>query len=362
MARLEIIVKRDTCLGYDVFRGSIEARSLAPAMWIDFYDQDVNPYGYQRPFNTRRRQEAAEYAANEPNAFWPESIVAIRENSEVDNAEDRVKYEFIGLEGSESDFGKLVVEFNDARTEYIGSEHVNWRRAFSQVDCQHRLGYLANSDRHVTICIIPGISRLEEARIFKTINDTQKKISTSLVDVIVMLLSENELEQPDIHWAFNLGIDVGSSFYKLVDAEGRNVVGQSYAVTLRTLRTCASSLVGGKRYIREQVTSNTEYDQIYLFLRNYWNVVRGLWPSEFSDRRRYKLMTVPGLKGLSRFGRPVFWHAMEDGDISERRIRTFFRGRPALIDWSVNGPFRDATGNAGARVVYEALIDAYGVP
>lgn len=201
MGRIEIKVKRDTCLGYEVFRGSVEARELAPALWIDFYDQELNQYGYQRPFNTKRSEKAAEYAESEEKAFWPESILAIRDNSEVDEADDKVTYEFIPASNSAIEFGTLVVEYNENRTELVGKQEVNWRRAFSQVDCQHRLGYMMDSDKSVTVCIIPGIGRLEEARIFKIINDTQKKISTSLVDMIVMLLSKNKLEEPEIHWA-----------------------------------------------------------------------------------------------------------------------------------------------------------------
>ena len=362
MGRIEIKVKRDTCLGYEVFRGSVEARELAPAMWIDFYDQELNQYGYQRPFNTKRSEKAAEYAESEEKAFWPESILAIRDNSEVDEADDKVTYEFIPASNSAIEFGTLVVEYNENRTELVGEQEVNWRRAFSQVDCQHRLGYMMDSDKSVTVCIIPGIGRLEEARIFKIINDTQKKISTSLVDMIVMLLSKNKLEEPEIHWAYNLGIDIGSSFYKLVGAEGRNLLGQKYVVALRTLKTCVSSLIGGKRYVRTHVKTQPEYNEIYLFLRNYWNAINRLWPIEFNDtQNRFKLMTVPGLKGLSRYGRGIFDKSMEDGDTSQQRIEGFFDD-PGLIDWSVRGPLRDATGNAGMRVVFDELVKQYGMP
>ncbi len=363
MGRIEIEVKRDTCLGYQVYRGNVRASELAPAMWIDFYDQEHNPYGYQRPFNTKRSKQAAEYANNQEKAFWPESILAIRDNSEVAEPDDEVNYRFIPISSKSGNFGKLVVDYNENRTENIGGQEVNWRRAFSQVDCQHRLGHMMDVDKYVTVCIIPGITRLEEALMFKTINDTQKKISTSLVDAIVMLLSSSPLEAPEIHWAYNLGIDVGSKFYKLVDAEGRNIAGQEYVVTLRTLRTCVSSLVGGKRYIRYLVTTVAKYNEVYVFIRNFWNVIHSLWPAEFADtQKRFKLMMVPGLKGLSRYGRWIFFEAIADGDISEHRIKSFFAVGPNVIDWSVGGPFRDATGNAGARVVFEELVKQYGKP
>lgn len=361
MGRIKIRVKKDTCLGYEVFRGSIKAGELAPAMWIDFHDEELNPYGYQRPFNVKRSLEAAQYATNEEKAFWPESILAIRDNSEVDEDNDKVYWNFVPEKAPNAAFGTLVVEYNESRTENIGGQKVNWRRAFSQVDCQHRLGQMERSDKYVTVCIIPDLTRIEEAIIFKIINDTQKKISTSLVDAIVLISTTNPLDIPEIHWAYDLGIDPGSSFFKLVSSEGRNIRGLPYLVTLRTLKTCVSSSVTGKRYIKKHITSQSEYDQVYLFLRrNFWNAIHHLWPNEFRDNINFKLMTVPGLKGLARYGRRIFLKAMDDGDISRERIEECFVGGPSLINWSVIGPFRDATGNAGARVVFEELGNQYG--
>jgi len=234
-----------------------------------------------------------------------------------------------------------------------------WRRAFSQVDCQHRLGKMGNSDRYVTVCIIPGIDRTQEAIIFKIINDKQKKISTSLVDAIIQL-SQNPFEAPEVHWGFSLSRDMGSCFYKKVNMEGRNIAGQVYLVTLRTLQTSISSLVGGKRFIYQNMTAPAVYDQFYILIRSYWNEVSNLWPNEFADTRNFKLMTVPGLKGLARYGRKFLKDAFEVGSNS-----TNLRGKinmvgASVMDWSSRGPLIDATGNAGIRVVYQLLVQNYG--
>jgi DGQHR domain-containing protein len=361
MAKLTIDVKKDKCLGYIVYRGCIQAKKLWPALWIDFHDEELNPWGYQRPFDSDRSQKAADYANSGDKVFWPESILSIRDNSEVDDDEDRVSYKFIEHDKG-SDFGKLVVEFNETRTENIGGVIVPWRRAFSQVDCQHRLGHMSDSDTYVTICIIPGIERLEEAQIFKIINDKQKKISTSLVDAIVLIGTTNPVDAPDIHWAYNLGIDVGSSFYKHVSSEGRNISGQKHLVTLRTLRNCCASIVGNKRGIENYVGTLDSYNEVYIFIRNYWNIIKEMWPREFKDNTNYKLMSVPGLKGLSRFGRGICQKSLDEGDTTKRFIRKFFSPSRGSINWSNSGPFRDATGNAGARVVFEGLLRKYGNP
>jgi DGQHR domain-containing protein len=359
MAQIKIAVVKDDCLGYTVFRGSVRACDLEPATWIDFYDEEVNPLGYQRPFNEERSQDAA-YYAEQPRAFWPESILAIRDNIEVHDENDQVKYEFLPVSVGNK-FGELIVSYNDQRTEKIGGQDFKWKRAFSQVDCQHRLGKMSSSDKYVTVCIIPDIKIHEEAIIFKTINDTQKKISTSLVDAIIQL-SQNPLEAPEIHWGFSLSRDVGSCFYKKVNMEGKNVAGQTYLVTLRTLRTSISSLLSGKKFINENMTTSAVYDQFYILIRSFWNEVRDLWPSEFSDTRNYKLMTVPGLKGLARYARKIFKNAFEVSSNNTNLTSIINRIGSNKMNWSVSGPLRLASGNAGVREVYQLLVNIYGAP
>lgn len=359
MAKIKISVVKDVCLGYTVYRGSVKACDLDPATWIDFYDEDVNPRGYQRPFNEERSEDAAKYA-DEPKAFWPESILAIRDNMEVEEEDDKITYNFAPASAG-SKFGELIVDYDDQRMETIEHHVFKWRRAFSQVDCQHRLGKMCGSDKYVTVCIIPEITRLEEAIIFKTINDTQKKISTSLVDAIIQL-SQNELEAPDVHWAFALSRDIGSCFYKKVNMEGKNIAGQVYLVTLRTLKTSISSLVGGKRYININMGTMADYDQFYILIRSYWNEISKLWPKEFSDIRNFKLMTVPGLKGLARYGRKIFKNAFELGNNNTDLTKRIKKVGASVMDWTSRGVLKDATGNAGARAVYELLVTNYGAP
>lgn len=357
MAQIRIGVMEDVCLGYTVYRGSVKASDLEPATWIDFYDEEVNPLGYQRPFNEGRSMDAARYA-EENNAFWPESILAIRDNSEIEDEDDHVRFNFVTV-STESKFGELIVDYNGARTENLQGQIFKWRRAFSQVDCQHRLGKMGDSDRYVTVCIIPGINRFEEAVIFKTINDRQKKISTSLVDAIIQL-SQGKLEAPEVHWAFNMSRDVGSCFYKRVNMEGRNIAGEVYLVTLRTLRTSISSLASGKRYISNNMNDMGSFDQFYILIRSYWNEVSRLWPTEFNDTRNYKLMTVPGLKGLVRYSRRIFRDALETGGNKTNLTGVVNRVGTGVMDWSSSGPLMFASGNAGARAVYELLVRNYG--
>ena len=349
MVKLELDVIKDRCLGRIVFRGSCPAKKLVEASWIDFHDLDRNRYGYQRPFDEKRSQLAADYAENISDAFWPECILAIRDNDEIEEEEDKVNWKFVEYPGAGGKFGKLVVKYNETKTENIAGVVVPWRRAFSEVDCQHRLGKMTNSNKLVTFCCFVDMKRKDEAIIFRTINDKQKKISTSLVDAIILITDSNG--PVSIKWAYNLGIDPGSAFNRLVATGGRNLEPPERMVTLRTLQTCCSMTI--------PASASGNFQLGYEFLRNYWNVVKDMWGTEFSDPKNYKLMTIPGLKALARFGRPIFMKIVDIQDPRRSNIEAAFYNDPTRINWSVRGPLREASGNPGVRIIFEALRQAY---
>ncbi len=351
MVNLELDVIRCQCLDKEVFRGSASADQLVKACWIDFHDLERNKYGYQRPFDEKRSQLAADYANKTVGAFWPECILAIRNNNEVDEEKDKVVWEFVEQPGSNGQFGKLIVTYNEENVENIAGKVVPWRRAFSEVDCQHRLGNMGNSTKQVTFCCFPNLTRTEEAVIFKTINDKQKKISTSLVDAIILITDPNG--PIHIRWAYNLGIDPGSPFNRLIDTGGRNLVPPTRMVTLRTLQTCLKMMMPNRSL------ENGGASIGYAFARYFWNVIKQMWGTEFSDPKNYKLMTIPGLKALSRFGRHTFLQVLDTQDASESRIKAAFYNDPSRIDWSAMGTLREASGNPGVRIIYDALIQAF---
>jgi len=246
------------------------------------------------------------------------------------------------------------VDFNRDGSTQIDGEDVPWRRALSQVDCQHRLGAMARSSKSVTFCIFPGISRRDEAIIFRTINAKQKGISTSLVDAIIHRTDPNA--PPQVGWAWDLGHDPGSPFNRLVWTGGRGRVPASYLISLAGLRQTLQVLVPSS-LLKEQ-----DPTLWYPFVRNFWEVVKSLWPKEFVDKERmFKLQTVPGQRGLAQFGQHIFRKVVDSQDIGRGPIQAAF-GDPAKIDWGQKGPFELATGKGGQREVYRKLVEVYGLP
>ena len=353
---IELKVIRDTCLGYEVFRGSAPAKDIVEASWIDFHDPEQNPYGYQRAFDDNRSAKAREYAENavESNkSFWPESILAVRNDADIEDDEE-VQSSFQADPTSDGRFGTLKVTYTKGYTKLINGQILPWRRAFSQVDCQHRLGNMHNSSMPVTFCIFVEMSRHQEALVFRDINRNQKGIPTALVDTIIYSTDDN----PPAHiaWAWNLGIDSGSSLYRLVDTGGR---GQGETlINSRGLQQSLKLLIPPKYIDAGQIT----HDQGYEFVRNFWNIVREEWPNEFADKTAYKMMVNPGVRALSRIGRRVLELKLDVQDFSREPIEQYLRNGKPKADWSLTGPLKDATGKGSEKRVFEELDRWFGKP
>ena len=350
---IELKVIRDTCLGYEVFRGSAPAKDIVEACWIDFHHPQQNSLGYQRDFDEKRSQKARDYAETGEKSFWPECILAIRKDDEIDERE-KVKWGFQLDPNSNEPFGTLSVTYTKGLTNIIYEQPEPWRRAFSQVDCQHRLGSMADSEQSITFCVIPGISRREEAKVFRAINQNQKGIPTSLVDTIIF---RTDPDAPaNISWAWNLFTDVGSPFYNRVDTGGRGQ--EDTLIKFRGLQQSLNMLIP----VRHVVSGDIDATQGYLFARNYWNTVKQEWPTEFEDKNNYKMMVNPGVRALSRIGRKVFDVGLDSQNFGADRIEQYLKKGKENVDWSSTGPLMDATGKGAEKRVFEQLLDWLGEP
>lgn len=383
MKRISIPVVKCQSLGHTVYRGSVKAKELYPALWIDRYDEDVNPLGYQRPFESERSKDAAKYAEEEPTGFWPECVLNIR--AEDNNSKTTaVLYAFNPISPG-SHYGVLTVDYDETKVKQFGAEQVPWERAFSEVDCQHRLGMMANSEKEVTVCIFERLNRLEEALIFRVINEKQKKISTSLVDLLIFHLGKGDLYKPTLAWSMKLDSDPLSPFYQKV-YKGGSKAGKTYIVSLRTLHECMKLMLGddeipelisGKQQMsilkRRQnsvvyqtildpnVTGTQKqknFDKAYEFIRTYWKVASDLWKDEWepSKYKQYKLLTVPGLKGLAMVSGSIFEICRQKDDYSYHFIEELMSLAARWVNWDKDtGDFVGATGNAGAVIVRNTL-------
>src|SRR5207244_6770919 len=114
----------------------------------------------------------------------------------------------------------------------------------AQVDCQHRLGMMSESDIPLTFQCFLGLSPRDEMAIFNIINGKAKGLSSSLLDYhTTKLASDLAATQLDLYIAKMLHDDPGSVWHGKVKLGGTATQGNTRRVSLRGLQTATKLLL-----------------------------------------------------------------------------------------------------------------------
>ena len=338
---LEIPVLRHKVLGVDVLRGYARLCDLARMSRADVYDQKTNPSGTQRDLSPKHARDAYLYVKTEEFAFWPEIFLCAR-------SQDVISYSAID---SKDGFGHLTVELSSIRaTQEI---------LISRVDGNHRLHFAGGDydgytpiEKMVSFCLAYGLTQEEEIKLFRDINNNQRRMSTSHLDNITVRLSAEDAlkrKEPHLYIAKRLSEDTSSPLYGLVYQGGRQIAG--VPVPLRTLRT-------GINYMMSRPTRLTALDDPdaqYRVIRNYFEAVKKWVPEGWKEPKESLVLRGAGLWGICFIGAEVIDRALGDGKFkSEDMLRILRSGKS--WDWSKNGEFKGLSGRGGAVAMRDKVV------
>src|SRR5439155_4556651 len=111
-------------------------------------------------------------------------------------------------------------------------------KVFTQVDCQHRLGYLNDLPLDLPFMCFLGLTEREEMEVFNVINSKAKGLSTSLLDFHdSRLAADLAAERPELFIAIHLKNDAESPWFNQVHLGGKATSGLTRRASLRTLQT-----------------------------------------------------------------------------------------------------------------------------
>ena len=195
--RLPVI--KGKVLGVNVLRGYASLADLARVSRADIYDQKLNPTGTQRDLSPKHSRDAYQYVATHDFAFWPEVFLCVRDQSVIE----------ISSLSKDKSFCELKI--------YLDSIETRKGISISRVDGNHRLHFADGRsegfpplDKTVSFCLAYDLSLEQEIRLFRDINNNQRRMNTSHLDKIETRLTEEErlkASNPGLYIAQRLGED-----------------------------------------------------------------------------------------------------------------------------------------------------------
>lgn len=228
-------------------------------------------------------------------------------------------------------------------------------KIFSQVDCQHRLGHLADRDISLPFMTFLGLTVREEMEIFNVINGKAKGLNPSLIDYHEATLRAPTLAnaKPELHIAMQLNERKDSPWCQRLDLGGNGSVGLKRYASLRTMQKAA------RRFLKTSQLDAKDFAVVApAACIAFWKAIQMLLPQQWDEPRRhllikgigvYSLMSLAG--DLVREGRAL------QLDLDDKYFAAVLSDFIRAIDWSNHGPMRGFGGQSGADRAYQLIRD-----
>lgn len=331
-------------------------------------DQSTSPrqHGYQRDplvarFPAIGRYYATEEEGERRNAHLITPIIAsVRVYTEKDQEDFNRMLDAGDIDGIHKKFGKSVV---------------------SIVDGQHRMGGLfwawerdPEFNPDVPVMLYYGLRYTDEAKLFDTVNSTQRKLPKALIEVTKQHLDadEDSHAQTIRNVAFALAQDGDSVWYDKVNMTGAR--DPQRRITYEGLRRATGNMLH-ERLIARLNSRGIPLDRV---AKRYWEMVARTSAPAWQGRPRvvtdpdtgnkveepvqYRLTDLAGVASVSRLGADIISTSLEQSRTEE----DFWSAMASLvsklgqIDWEKRpgNPWTSAgAGFAGLTGLYRMLFD-----
>lgn len=304
-----------------VFLGFAPANVLFNLSFADVLDEDTRR-GYQRRFNPKHSLDFRMYIQQENSSTIPLTF----------NLRPRTDDAWKILERTDS---TAVLEIQEGAGKVL-----------TQVDCQHRLGYLNDVTVDLPFMCFLGLTEREEMEVFNVINSKAKGLSTSLLDFHDATLAKDlASERPELFIALHLNNNSESPWYRQLDLGGTNTSGLMRRASLRTMQRAVKRFLGQAKVLR----AHTPEAAAHIVL-DYWSAVAVVLREAWDRPRQHLINKGVGVYALMAIAGDLYTESAGQG-CDKRFFVTKLAEFITDVDWSSQGPLKGFGGEGGVSSV-----------
>lgn len=311
----------------EVLLGFAPAGLLRKLSWADVLDEEAGR-GYQRRFNSAHSLDFRRYIQASSGTTIPLTL----------NLRPR------------EDGAWQVVQRGGRAATLVLDDAVG--KLLTQVDCQHRLGHLGDSDVELPFMCFMGLSAEEEAEVFCVINGKAKGLSRSLLDYqAAQMCRDVARERPELFISLCLANDPSSPWHRSLDFGGPTTSGLTRRASLRTMQKAVRRFLTRSGILRQATA-----EEAARLVLDFWTAVSVVLGEAWIKPRRHLLSKGVGVYALMDLAADLVAEAgtgaTRDGFAAE--LADFADG----FDWSTSGSFAGLGGEKGAAKAAAMLRDA----
>ncbi len=224
-------------------------------------------------------------------------------------------------------------------------------KVLAQVDCQHRLGHLADQDILLPFMCFIGLSEIEEMEIFGVINGKAKGLSTSLLDYHdAQLTNDLAAERPELFIALLLNNDARSPWHRLLDLGGKSTSGLARRASLRTVQKAVKRFLTQTRTHKGKAT-----EDIAEAVVEYWAAIAQVLERQWANPRKHFLTKGIGVYALMDLAADLVLEVPKGTRPNRQYFENILADFIAEIDWSRSGPLKGLGGETGAKAAIDLI-------
>ncbi|TGR83021.1 DGQHR domain-containing protein [Mesorhizobium sp. M2D.F.Ca.ET.223.01.1.1] len=303
-----------------VLTGFAPANLLHAHSFADILNEDTGE-GYQRPFNAQHSQDFRRYIKEQGSSTIPLTL------NLRPPADGRWYVKDVGSSVElviESDAGKVM----------------------AQVDCQHRLGYLADLPISLPFMCFLGLSRQEEMEVFSIINSKAKGLSRSLLDYHEAQFAHDlAAERPELFIALHLNNSETSPWRRRLNLGGNTTSGLKRIVSLRMIQQAIHDFLRMTRILGDMPVQSAAST-----VESFWQAVASTMPDAWADPRRHMLTKGIGVYALTHIAADIYLETRDARcTCDSRTFAAALSDFVEKIDWTNGGSLKGYGGQGGVK-------------
>jgi DNA sulfur modification protein DndB len=306
--------------GKSVLLGFAPAKLLHATSFADILNEDTGQ-GYQRRFNAQHSLDFRRYIQEEGSATIPLTF-NLRPR---DDGAWRVK---------ELGGRRVRLELRPGSGKLL-----------AQVDCQHRIGFLADLDVELPFMCFLGLTEREEMEIFSVINSKARGLNTSLLDFHdAHLSSDLGADRPELYIALFLKNEPSSPWCNQLDLGGTTTSGMSRRASLRTLQKAIKRFLAKTRILR-----TVPIEAVTRIVLDFWSAVTLAMHEPWSHPRKHFLTKGIGVYALMDLAADLYGERPADVVCDKNYFAAALTHLAREFDWTTEGPLKGLGGESGVK-------------
>ena len=226
-------------------------------------------------------------------------------------------------------------------------------KVLAQVDCQHRIGNLADIGVELPFMCFIGLSEREEMEVFSVINSKARGLSSSLLDFHdAQLTADLGNDRPELYVALFLRHEPSSPWFRQLDLGG-STSGMARRASLRTIQKAVKQFLG-----RTKIMASGNIDGAAHVVLDFWSALVTVLPQQWANPRKHLLTKGVGVYALMEIAADLY-NETRAGRPCDRKYLVAALSDFALdFDWTTDGPLKGLGGEGGVKAAVELIRGA----